>query len=50
MSADTWRPESPSPAQRFINRSAFDLNLDVQLFPSISGLPVSGDLTTINKK
>lgn len=50
MSADTWQPESPSPAQRFVNRSAFDLNLDVQFFPSISGLPVSGDLTTINKK
>ena len=50
MSTDTWQPESPSPAQRFVNRSAFDLNLDVQLFQSISGLPVSGDLTTINKQ
>lgn len=50
MSADSWHPELPSPAQRFVHRSAFDLNLDVQLFPSISGLPVSGDLTTINKK
>lgn len=50
MSTDTWHPESPSPAQRFVNRSAWELNLDVRIFPSISGLPVSGDLTTINKK
>lgn len=50
MSADTWPSEQPSPAQRFINRSAWELNMDVRLFPSIGGLPVSGDLTTINKK
>lgn len=50
MTRETWPSEQPSLAQRFVNRSEWELNMDVRLFPSIGGLPVSGDLTTINKK